>query len=198
MATGTQATARALTSYRLTARQFTKMCEAEVFGNDRVELLGGMLVAMTQDPPHVDTVLTLGRDLNQLLPRDHWSVREEKPIRSGPRWLPLPDIAVTRGSAKSFLARIPTPADLILLVEVADTTYAKDRGAKWRRYAAARVPIYWIANLPKNQFEVYTDPAGSGKVAAYRQCQIYGRDDQVPLIVDGREVGRIAVKDILP
>jgi len=198
MATGTQATARALTSYRLTARQFTKMCEAEVFGDDRVELLGGMLVAMTQYPPHVYTVLTLGRDLNQLLPRDHWSVREAKPIRSGPRWLPLPDIAVTRGSAKSFLARILTPADLILLVEVADTTYAKDRGVKWRRYADACVPIYWIANLPKNQFEVYTDPAGSGKVAAYRQCQIYGRDDQVPLIVDGREVGRIAVKDILP
>jgi len=198
MATDTQATSRALTPYRLTSRQYEAMCAAGVFGDDRVELLGGMLVAMTQYPPHIYTVIKLARDLYRFLPEDSWSVREEKPVRSGPRWLPVPDVAVARGSAESFLARIPMPADLVLLIEVSDTTYAKDRGWKWRSYAAACVPIYWIANMPKSQFEVYTDPAGSGKVAAYRQCQIYGRDDQVPLIVDGREVGRIAVKDILP
>ena len=65
-------------------------------------------------------------------------------------------------------------------------------------YATARIPIYWIVNLEKAQVEVYSDPAGRGKSAAYRQAVVYGIDAEVPVVIDGDEVGRVVVKDVLP
>jgi len=84
-----------------------------------------------------------------------------------------------------------------MLVEVADSSYAKDRGTKWRNYAASGIAVYWIVNLPERRIEVYTTPAGRGKSAAYRDFKTYGPDDEVPFVLDGRELGRIKVSEIL-
>ena len=84
-----------------------------------------------------------------------------------------------------------------LLVEVADSFYPRDRGLKWRGYAAARVPAYWIVHLPGRQVEVYGDPTGRGRSAAYQTTRTYGEAERVPVTVEGREVGQIAVKDLL-
>ena len=200
MATDTKpATAPALSLYRLTTRQFEAMCVAGVFPEGaHVELLGGRLVdKMTKHPPHVITLGATDDAVRRLL-LPGWFVNVEQPIRLGRFWRPEPDLAVVRGRRHDYPKMPPGASDLALLVEVSDTTYAKDRGVKWRRYAAARVGIYWIVNLATKAVEVYTDPAGRGKSAAYRQCQVYGIDAEVPVVIDGREVGRIAVKDILP
>jgi hypothetical protein len=85
-----------------------------------------------------------------------------------------------------------------LVVEVAESTYSYDRGEKWRAYAAARIPIYWVVNLDESRIEVYTDPIGRGKKASYRQSAIFGADAEVSVVIDGRDVGRIVVKEILP
>ena len=85
-----------------------------------------------------------------------------------------------------------------MLIEVADTSYSIDRGMKWQKYAAVKIATYWIVNLPQRQIEVYTAPSGRGKSAGYRDVTIYGEDDEVPLIIEGRELGRIKVGDILP
>ncbi len=53
-------------------------------------------------------------------------------------------------------------------------------------------------NLPQRQIEVYTVPSGRGKSAGYRDVTIYGEDDEVPLVIEGRELGRIKVRDLLP
>ncbi len=74
---------------------------------------------------------------------------------------------------------------------------AKDRGTKWRKYAACGISVYWIVNLPLRQLEVYSGPAGRGKSAGYRDCKIYGPDDEVPLVLDGRELRRIKVSEVL-
>ena len=190
---------RGVVPYRLTVRQFLKMADAGIFRDeDHVELLGGLLVdKMVKHPPHNVAVGKLAAVWNGILPAG-WFVREEKSVRLG-RWSnPEPDAAVVRGQIDDYVKRDPTVRDIGLIGEVSDTTYTKDRGAKWRKYAAARIPVYWIVNLPQRQIEVYSAPSGKGKTASYRDSKTYGQDDEVPVVLEGRELGRIKVSDVLP
>ncbi len=75
-----------------------------------------------------------------------------------------------------------------------DTSLDRDRGAKLLAYAKGRIPIYWIVNLVDRQVEVYSDPTPDG----YRSMQIFTPGQDIPVAIDGVEVGRIAVADILP
>jgi hypothetical protein len=199
MATELKSTGSGVVPYRLSVRQVLKMIDAGVFPDRaNVELLGGLLVdKMTKNDPHNFAVGRVGDGLRRLDPAD-WFIREEKSIRLGRFWLPEPDIAVVRRPDDRYRAQTPRAGDIGLLVEVADATYAKDRGVKWRRYAASRIPVYWIINIPKRQIEVYTDPAGRGFGAHYGTAAAFGPDAEVPVVIDGAEVGRIAVRDILP
>jgi Uma2 family endonuclease len=185
--------------YRLTVRQFERMIDAGVFPEGaHVELLGGMLVdKMTKKPPHNIAAGQTRDALLRIIPPG-WFVDEEKPIAIGRKDRPEPDVTVVRGRRHDYRRRAPGPKDLALVVEVSDLTYAKDRGVKWRRYASARVSVYWIVHLAKAQVEVYRDPTGRGASAGYRDSTLSGADAEVPVMIDGREVGRIAVRDILP
>jgi len=197
--TETQATDRGWKPYRLSVEQFSAMVGAGIFPDEtRVELLGGMLVErMTRHAPHNYCVIVLGRLLNRLLPAE-WFVGEEKPVDLGRRWRPEPDLAVIMGPPALFRDRTPVPSEIGLLIEVSDSSYALDRGVKWRGYAAARVPIYWIVNFSKRQVEVYRDPSGRGRSAGYRRADTFGIDAEAPVVIAGRELGRVIVRDILP
>ena len=94
--------------------------------------------------------------------------------------------------------RLARADDVALLVEIADTSYAKDSGPKLRRYATFRIPVYWILDLKRRIVEVRTLPFGEGKTAGYARCDIYQEHDLVPVVLDGAEVGRAAVADLLP
>ena len=187
-----------LEPYRISVEQFRKMIEAGVFPDQvRLELLGGFLFrTMTKNDPHNFVVGLLGAILNHLL-GPAWFAQEEKSVVLGKFWRPEPDIAVVRGPRQQYRDRAPRAGDLGLLIEVSDVTYRKDRGVKWRRYAAVGIETYWIVNLALKQIEVYTDPSGKGKSAGYRTSQIYRSGDHVPVVLDGPEAGRIAVKDVL-
>ena len=91
----------------------------------------------------------------------------------------------------------PNAADLASLIEVADASYVKDRGKKWRKYAASEIPVYWIVNLPMRQIEVYTEPSGRGRSAVYQVSKVYSSDDEIPVVLAGRELGRLKVRDLL-
>jgi hypothetical protein len=80
---------------------------------------------------------------------------------------------------------------------VADATLHADRTDKVRIYGLARLPVYWIANIPDGLIEVYTRPKG-GKKPGYHDCVKYGKDAAVPLVLDGAEVARLNVGDLLP
>ena len=123
---------RTSTVYRFTVSKFNRLAATGVFDDDRVELLGGVPTMMTTCPPHDYAVTRFGDFLEDCLSRERWTVREEKPIRLGRFWQPLPDIVVVRGAAKDFSTRTPEVLDIALLVEVSDTTYAKDAGKKLR------------------------------------------------------------------
>jgi Uma2 family endonuclease len=170
--------------YRLKVRQFEKMIAAGIFRDkDRIELLGGILVdMMTKYDPHDFAVGSLGDELRPIVDTA-WIVREDKSVVLGTFSRPEPDVAVARSPRERYRLAAPGPADLGMLIEVSDSSYAKDRGGMWRLYAAAYVPVYWIVNLPLAQIEVYTEPCGPGTSAAYTNFVAYGRDDSVPVVL---------------
>jgi Uma2 family endonuclease len=164
--------------------------------SDRVELLEGIIVdKMTQHPPHSVAVDLVREHLEPLLPPDY-RIRDQKPVRLvGSE--PEPDLAVVLGPAKRYVRHHPGPQDIVLVIEVADTSLADDRERKGRVYARARLPVYWIVNLRAGAVEVYTDPKG-GRTPGYTTHRDYGRDESVPVIVAGKKLGAIPVSDVLP
>ncbi len=183
--------------YRLSLDQLHRMYV--VPGLERNELLGGWLVARTPiHPPHRISTRRVRIAVDRALP-DGWYSDEQKPITL-PLGVsePLPDLQVVRGGPDDYPDRHAGPADLGLLVEVSDSSASIDRNYKLRLYAREGIPIYWIVNLVAMRLEVYTDPSGPAEKPGYRNRQDYGPDDEVPLILDGREVGRIPVRDLLP
>jgi Uma2 family endonuclease len=198
MATQAQLAGTGVVPYRINVRQFMKMIDADVFPEGvHVELIAGILVAMTLHPPHTFVVTRLAGLLRSLLPAD-WQLFEEKAVRLDRWWLPEPDINVVRGTLLDYARRFPGPKDIGFLVEVADTTYPKDAGIKLRRYASAGVPVYWIVNLARQQIEVYTDPQGQGRTASYRTTVVRSVSEQLPVVIDGQERGLIAVQELFP
>lgn len=183
--------------YQFTVEQYHRMIDAGVFeATDRFELVEGRIFTkMTKKPPH-DVSLTLTQEeLGKPLP-EKWMLRIQCAITTGDSE-PEPDIAVVLKPGRRYLRGHPGPGDIGLLVEVADSTLHFDRTNKKRVYARARIPVYWIVNLIDRCVEVYSDPKG-GKSPTYRNAQVFGSGDEVPLIIDGKQVGAIAVADLLP
>jgi hypothetical protein len=69
---------------------------------------------------------------------------------------------------------------------------------KLRRYASFRIPVYWIVDLNRRIIEVRTQPYGKGKQAGHARCDVYQEHDHVPVVLDGDEIGRLAVTNLLP
>lgn len=163
---------------------------------DRVELLDGVVYdKMPHNAPHDHTVSQLQLALI-LQFRGALVVRTQSSV-TFPSSVPEPDIAVLPGPAELYATVRPAAADLLLVVEVADTTLARDRGLKQRVYARSRVPVYWIVNLTDGVVEVYTDPRG-GRTPAYRTRTDYRPGDSIPIVVGKKTVATVAVSELFP
>jgi Uma2 family endonuclease len=188
-------------SYRFDARQFLRMMAAGIFDDQKVELVAGKIYPMTDLPPHTYAVEIFHEALRAMLPRDHWTIREEKPILMGRHWAPKPDLSVLRGHVSGYATSLPRARDVAILVEIADTTYHRDRGPKWRRYAAVGVSIYIIVRLKglDTFVEVWTGPVGRGRAARFTDVVRYNAQagESVPIELDGHERGQVAVADLV-
>ena len=150
----------------LGVRRFTyhDLCAMEragiIDGDQHVELLDGQLVTMTIHPPHAAAVSLLDRRFQRVF-GDRAQVVVQGPLRLSDDLndvnLPQPDVMLVADPEKVYPDH-PRPADVYLLVEVSDTTLAKDRGVKLPLYAAHDIPEVWIVNLVDRQIEVYTNP----------------------------------------
>jgi Uma2 family endonuclease len=184
--------------WRLRVEQYHAMISAGILtADDPVELLEGWLVyKMPQNPPHRVATHLAQTALERILPTG-WYVDTQAPITLEDSE-PEPDIAIIRGEPRLYSNRHPGPADLALVVEVADATLLRDRGAKKRIYARAGIAVYWIINLSERRCEVYAGPAEVSGEPDYRQHHDYGSGDVIPLILEGQEVNSILVADMLP
>lgn len=184
-------------AFRFSVDDYHAMADAQILqSGDPIELLDGWLVQkMTKNPPHEVALKTLWHLLIQLTPRSH-HVGSQSPITCGTAE-PEPDISIVSGSPRDYLDRHPDPADIVLVVEVAESTLKTDR-TKRSLYGKSGVLEYWIVNLIDRQIEVYTQPSGPKKSPGYGQRQDYLPGQMVPLAIVGKKVGDITVNDILP
>lgn len=181
--------------YRLTVEQYDRMVEANILGPDeKVELIEGILVTKVgRNRPHVQVGNKGFRALSRLV-GGGWHVRKEDPAVVSVLSKPEPDLAVVRGTIEDYDHRDVTAADMALAAEISESTLYTDQKEKKPLYAASGIPIYWIINLVQHQVEVYSDPEGR----EYRKSQVYSRDQEVPVILDGVEVGKIRAAVLLP
>ncbi len=104
---------------------------------------------------------------------------------------------VVRGAAGDYPDRHPGPQDLLLVVEVSDSSLRRDQGFKKVMYAKAAIPVYWIVNLIDRRVEAYSDPTGAVEQPNYRLHRDFDEADHVPVVIEGREVAKIPVRDVL-
>ena len=182
----------------LSVAQYHAMAAAGILEEGApIELLEGYLVEkMTKHPPHTVATKLMQAALSQLAPA-HFHVGVQEPITLSDSE-PEPDVVMVRGAIRDFAARHPGAAEVALVVEVADAALRRDRNAKRRIYARAGIPHYWIINLIGGCVETYSDPTGAGQQATYRHSATRYGDDELSVVIDGIEVGRLAVRDILP
>jgi len=149
---------------------YHQMIEAGILDeDDRVELLEGR-------PFHAASVQRSSRLLFQLL-SDRAEIRVQLPVILGNDSEPEPDLAVVRFDADEYSFRHPEAPDIYLLIEVADSTIAKDRNQKARIYAKNRVLEYWILDLQKRQVYVFRQP----EEGVYREKLILNSDDSITM-----------------
>jgi Uma2 family endonuclease len=165
------------TQARITRRRFTvddyhRMAEAGILHeDDRVELIEGEIVEMT---PIGARHATCVRELNRLVGKqvgDDLRVDVQSPIRIGEHGEPQPDVAVIR--ARDYSNSLPSPEDVLLLIEVADTSLAYDREVKLLLYARSGIPEAWLVDLTGGVIERHTEPAEDG----YRLVRRVGRGE---------------------
>lgn len=158
---------------RLRVDEYERMIEVGILGEeDRVELLGGVLVEMSpQSPKHAHVIRCLTRTLTVAL-GDEFTVCPQLPLALGDESEPEPDMAVI-GASEATKTRHPRNA--VLVIEVSGDSLAKDRQIKGAIYAAAVIPHYWIVNVEAEEVEVYGDPDPAGR--RYRMLTTLGKDD---------------------
>jgi Uma2 family endonuclease len=183
--------------YRFSVEQFHRMIEGGVFGEgDRVELLEGLVLRkVTHNPAHDMVISLLQEQLTPLLPMG-WILRIQSAVTLADSE-PEPDLALVRGPARRYGESHPTPREIALLIEVADSTLAYDREQKGRVYARARIPVYWIVNIPEARVEVSTQPR-AGKSPKYRQRTDHANEDRIPLVLEQTELGQVVARELLP
>lgn len=152
-----------LVRHRFDVEDFHRMAEAGVFGeDDRVELLEGEIVEMSPiGSRHAACVKRLNAAFaGALAGRAVVSVQD--PIRLGPWSEPQPDVALLRPRADYYAGEHPGPADVLLVVEVAESSVDTDRRYKVPLYAAAGIPEVWLVDLVERRIDICTEPDAGG------------------------------------
>ncbi|MBL8131821.1 MAG: Uma2 family endonuclease [Anaerolineae bacterium] len=184
--------------HRLSVDQYHRIVEAGILtSDDRIELLQGILVEkMGKKPQHSRITQILRSRFEHLLPPG-WHVIDQEPLTTHDSE-PEPDIMIVRGAMRDYMDRHPAPADVALIIEVSDATLSQDRALKMQIYAAAGIPTYWILNLVGRQLEVHTDPYSAADECGYRDRRIISEAESASFTLEGHEVARFPVSELLP
>jgi Uma2 family endonuclease len=145
----------------LTVAEYHRMGEVGILTeDDRVELIEGQLIAMSPiGSEHAGTVNALNRRL-VLAVGDRGVVAVQNPVQLDDRSEPQPDFAVLKPRADDYRRATPRPDEVLLIIEVADSSLAYDRRVKRSLYARHGIPEFWIVNLAAGEVEVCRAPEG--------------------------------------
>lgn len=156
--------------YRLSVREYEQMIEAGIFHEDqRIELINGVLIEMSpKNAPHSSTVRHANYTFLQII-GDLAVVITQDVIVLNDNAEPEPDLVLLRPPMSRYDQAQPTAADVLLVLEVSDTTLRYDRETKGLAYAAAGIPQYVILNVNAREAEDYREPGADG-YRAKRTC----------------------------
>jgi Uma2 family endonuclease len=182
----------AIQSKLISIDEYLEMGEKGILLRDtRVELIRGVIIEkMTPNSPHIACVARLQYLFIRLL-GDSATVTTQSPVRVPPNSVPEPDIALLKWRDDFYASKFPAAEDVLLLIEVSDSTLADDRKVKVPLYAEGGVAEYWIVNIPEGVIEVYSDLSEG----SYQNVRTVGRGETLGL-PEGL-VGTVAVDDIL-
>lgn len=155
MATATAATAEVIRPLRRV--EYDQLIALGAFEDEKIELLDGELVAMSPIGGKHNYAVQQLTELLVLALHGRASLRPQCSFAASDISEPEPDFAVVpRGDYDD-----DHPSHAHLIIEVAESSLAKDRGRKRRMYASCQVPEYWIVNLVERCIEVHRDPSGN-------------------------------------
>ena len=146
-----------------TVKEYHLMSEAGVFSDrDRVELIEGEIVQMAAiGTRHASSVKRLTRRFS-LIPEERATLGIQDPIQLTERTEPQPDVVLLQPRADYYETAHPVPSEVLLLVEVADSTVDNDRDIKVPIYARSLIQQVWLVDLVENCLEVYRQPSPNG------------------------------------
>jgi Uma2 family endonuclease len=181
-----------LAAHRFTVDDYHRMGQAGLFHDgDRVELIDGQVVEMSPiGPRHAACVDRLTGRLSALV-RGHAILRVQGPVVLGRHAAPQPDLALLRPPIERYAAAHPGPADVLLVIEVADTSADYDRSVKLPLYAQVGIPEAWLVNLPADTIDVLRDPGPKG----FGTLRTVGRGDTLSAL--GLPGAALEVNEIL-
>ena len=181
--------------YRMTLEKYESLIASGFFTKrDDVHLINGYLVTRMVESPLHGAVLEAVRIAIGAILLAGWHTRSQSGLRIPAQVsIPRPDLAVVRGDSWDYSGRYPEPADTALVAEVSISSLDVDR-AMAEIYGKAGISAYWIVNVDDGQVEVYSDPGPSG----YRSHEVLAPGHVLSVVIDGAEIGEIAVADILP
>lgn len=178
---------------RFTVEEYHRMIEASVFDTaERVELIEGEVLQMAaKSLCHVAGVRRVSKKLTKLL-GERVFIATQDPIQISGVSEPEPDVVVAVPSATDYEDHHPTPPEILLVVEVAETSVQVDRQRKLPLYAKAGIQQFCILNLRGGELEDYRDPSLEG----YRQKQTYTAKQSFNLVAFPKV--KIKVADLIP
>ena len=149
----------AATRRKFTIAEYHQLVDLGFFTeNDRIELIRGEIIEMApKRTPHSVCNSTLFGELYRLL-YDRANVRGQEPITLSSNSEPEPDVVIANKKDDNYLSAHPTVEDIILVIEISDSTLKYDKETKLSLYAEAGINNYWIINLVDNRLEVYSNP----------------------------------------
>ena len=171
------------TRRKFTIEEYHQLVDLGFFTeNERIELIRGEIIDMApKRTPHSVCNSLLWKKLYELVGKQA-EIRVQEPIILSPISEPEPDVVIAQKKADNYLSTHPTAEDIILIIEISDSTLKYDRDLKLSLYAEANINHYWIVNLVDNYLEVYTNPFSDSKDNFYyRNKNIFLPDDSIEI-----------------
>jgi Uma2 family endonuclease len=147
------------TTKRFTLAEYHRLSALGFLGeDDRVELIrGGIMQMAAKGTAHTALHKRLLRELAKLT-GDRATLQSQDPIALPDDSEPEPDLVILENQPDDYLSGHPTPVDVLLLIEISDSSLSYDQSVKLTLYAEAKISDYWIFNLLDSRLEAYSEP----------------------------------------